>query len=259
MAIPGGKVVPVSSLARMERTSGITQIRHLERQRTITLEITPPPTLALQEAMETIAAEVLSPLAGKGLLKGVDIGQSGVADKLTEARKILQFDFILAAVIAYLLMAALFGNFIYPIIIMFTIPLAAAGGLLGLELVNIFIGYQPLDILTMLGFVILVGVVVNNAILIVHQALNNIRYQSMDYRMAVLESTRTRLRPIFMSAATSIFGMLPLVLIPGPGSEFYRGLGSVVLGGLAVSTVFTIFVIPAILIFFIKMEQPAAE
>ena len=142
---------------------------------------------------------------------------------------------------------------------MFTIPLAAAGGLLGLELVNIFIGYQPLDILTMLGFVILVGVVVNNAILIVHQALNNIRYQSLDYREAVLESTRTRLRPIFMSAATSIFGMLPLVLIPGPGSEFYRGLGSVVLGGLAVSTIFTIFVIPALLIFFIQMEKPSAE
>jgi len=191
------------------------------------------------------------------MLQGADIGQSGIADKLTEARRILQLDFLLAAVIAYLLMAALFGNFIYPMIIMFTIPLAAAGGLLGLKLVNIFIGNQPLDILTMLGFVILVGVVVNNAILIVHQALNNIRYKAMHYREAVLESTRTRLRPIFMSAATSIFGMLPLVLIPGPGSEFYRGLGSVVLGGLAVSTLFTIFVIPALLMFIVRMEKPS--
>jgi HAE1 family hydrophobic/amphiphilic exporter-1 len=242
----------------MHRTSGITQIRHLERQRTITLEITPPPTIALQEAMETITEKVVNPLSGQGMLEGADIGQSGIADKLTEARKILQFDFILAAVIAYLLMAALFGNFIYPLIIMFTIPLAAAGGLLGLKLVNIFIGNQPLDILTMLGFVILVGVVVNNAILIVHQALNNIRYKAMPYREAVLESTRTRLRPIFMSAATSIFGMLPLVLVPGPGSEFYRGLGSVVLGGLAVSTLFTIFIIPALLMFIIRMEKPSA-
>ena len=258
IAIPGGKVIPVSSLSQMHRTSGITQIRHLERQRTITLEITPPPTIALQEAMERITEKVVKPLAGQGMLKGVDIGQSGIADKLTEARRILQFDFILAAAIAYLLMAALFGNFIYPLIIMFTIPLAAAGGLLGLKLVNILIGNQPLDILTMLGFVILVGVVVNNAILIVHQALNNIRYQGMRYREAVLESTRSRLRPIFMSAATSIFGMLPLVLIPGPGSEFYRGLGSVVLGGLAVSTAFTIFVIPALLMFVIRMEKPSA-
>jgi HAE1 family hydrophobic/amphiphilic exporter-1 len=101
----------------------------------------------------------------------------------------------------------------------------------------------------------LIGVVVNNAILIVHQSLNNVRFNNMPYRQAVLESTRTRLRPIYMSAATSIFGMLPLVLIPGPGSEFYRGLGSVVLGGLAVSTVFTVFVMPALLMFFIKMEK----
>jgi len=257
IAIPGGKVVPVSSLSQLQRTYGITQIRHLERRRTITLEITPPPTIALQEAMEIVNSKVVAPMAQNGLLKGTDIGQSGVADKLTAARESLQWNFVLAAVIAYLLMAALFGNFIYPFIIMFTVPLAAAGGLLGLKMVNIFIGNQPLDILTMLGFVILVGVVVNNAILIVHQALNNIRYHGMPYREAVLESTRTRLRPIFMSTTTSIFGMLPLVLVPGPGSEFYRGLGSVVLGGLAVSTLFTIFLIPSLLMFFIKMEKPS--
>ncbi|MGB9440002.1 MAG: efflux RND transporter permease subunit [Desulfobacterales bacterium] len=255
IAIEGGKVVPVSSLSMMQRTSGITQIRHLERQRTITLQITPPFSIPLQEAMEIINARVVAPLADQGLLAGVDIGQSGVADKLTQARRSFQWNFLLAAIIAYLLMAALFGNFIYPVIIMFTIPLAAAGGLLGLKLVNIGIANQPLDILTMLGFVILIGVVVNNAILIVHQALNNIRYHGMAYREAVLESTRTRLRPIYMSAMTSVIGMLPLVLIPGPGSEFYRGLGSVVLGGLAVSTVFTIFVIPALLMFFIKLEK----
>jgi len=183
------------------------------------------------------------------------VRQSGVADKLTQTRKSLQWNFVLAAAIAYLLMAALFGNFIYPLIIMFTLPLAAVGGLLGLKGVNEWIGPQPLDILTMLGFVILIGVVVNNAILIVHQALNNIRYNGMAHREAVLESTRTRLRPIYMSAATSVFGMLPLVLVPGPGSEFYRGLGSVVLGGLAFSTVFTVFVIPALLMFFIRMEK----
>ena len=256
IAIPGGKVVPVSSLSIMKRTSGITQIRHIERQRTITLEVTPPFALPLQEAMEIVDANVLLPAAKQGLLTGTSVGQSGVADKLIEARQTLQWDFILAALIAYLLMAALFGNFIYPFIIMFTLPLAAVGGLIGLKLVNIFITNQPLDILTMLGFIILVGVVVNNAILIVHQALNNIRYNGMSYREAVLESTRIRLRPIYMSASTSIFGMLPLVLIPGPGSEFYRGLGSVVLGGLAISTVFTIFVIPALLMFFIRMEKP---
>jgi len=255
IAVPGGCVVMVSSLATLKRTTGITQIRHLERKRTITLQVTPPFSIPLQEAMEIINTRVIGPLAGKGLLQGTEVAESGVADKLSEARQGLQWNFVLAAVIAYLLMAALFGNFIYPFLIMFTIPLAAVGGLSGLKLVNIFIARQPLDILTMLGFVILIGVVVNNAILIVHQALNNIRFQDMGPREAVLESTRSRLRPIFMSALTSIFGMLPLVLVPGPGSEFYRGLGSVVLGGLAVSTVFTIFVIPALLLFFIGMEK----
>jgi HAE1 family hydrophobic/amphiphilic exporter-1 len=248
-------VVPVSSLSRLERTDGITQIRHLERQRTITLQVTPPASLPLQEAMEIINSKVVTALSGQDLLRGVDIGQSGVADKLTETRKSLQWNFILAAAIAYLLMAALFGNFIYPLIIMFTLPLAAVGGLLGLKMVNLLIADQALDILTMLGFVILIGVVVNNAILIVHQSLNNIRIHNMPYREAVLESTRSRLRPIYMSAATSIFGMLPLVLVPGPGSEFYRGLGSVVLGGLAVSTIFTVFVIPSLLMFVIRMEK----
>jgi HAE1 family hydrophobic/amphiphilic exporter-1 len=255
IAIPGGKVVPVSSLSRLERTAGITQIRHLERQRTITLQITPPASLPLQEAMEIINSKVVAALSGQDVLRGIDIGQSGVADKLTETRKSLQWNFILAAAIAYLLMAALFGNFIYPLIIMFTLPLAAVGGLLGLKMVNLLIADQALDILTMLGFVILIGVVVNNAILIVHQSLNNVRIHNMPYREAVLESTRSRLRPIYMSAATSIFGMLPLVLVPGPGSEFYRGLGSVVLGGLAVSTIFTVFVIPSLLMFVIRMEK----
>ncbi len=255
IAIPGGRVIPISSMAELERTSGITQIRHLERQRTITLQVTPPYSIALQEAMEIIDARVATPMAAQGLLQGVSLGQSGVADKLSQTRRALQWNFVLAAVISYLLMAALFDNFIYPFIIMFTLPLAAVGGLVGLKLVNELISTQPLDILTMLGFVILIGVVVNNAILIVHQALNNIRSGGMAYREAVLESTRTRIKPIYMSALSSIFGMLPLVLMPGPGSELYRGLGSVVLGGLALSTMFTVFVIPALLMLFVRLEK----
>jgi HAE1 family hydrophobic/amphiphilic exporter-1 len=130
---------------------------------------------------------------------------------------------------------------------MFSVPLAAAGGFVGLLLVNLFIAPQPLDVITMLGFVILIGIVVNNAILIVHQSLNNMRDSNMPSREAIRESVRSRIRPIYMSTVTSVFGMLPLVLFPGAGSEFYRGLGSVVVGGLLVSTVFTIFLVPALL------------
>ncbi len=255
LATPGGKVLPVSSLANLEQTTGMALIRHLERARTVTLQITPPKSMPLQTAMEIINQQIIPQVRSMGLLDGLQIAMSGAADKLVETREVLQWNFLLAILIAYLLMASLFGNFIYPLIIMLTVPLAGAGGFIGLKLLNIFIVQQPMDVLTMLGFVILVGVVVNNAILIVHQALNNFHDGGMDYQEAVLESTRSRLRPIYMSATTSICGMLPLVLIPGAGSELYRGLGSVILGGLAVSTIFTVFVIPAILIFVIRMEK----
>jgi len=256
LATPGGKIVPVSSFASLERTTGISEIRHLERKRTFTLQVTPPFSIVLEEAMDIINNKVIPAVSSMGMIKkGIDVSMSGVADKLKETRQVLQWNFVLAAVIAYLLMAALFGNFVYPLIIMFTVPLAAAGGFMGLRLVDLLIAPSPLDILTMLGFIILIGIVVNNAILIVHQALNNIRYHEMDYKEAVIESTRSRLRPIYMSATTSIFGMLPLVLFPGPGSELYRGLGSVILGGLALSTIFTVFVIPSLLMFFIRMEK----
>ena len=255
LSTPKGQMVPVSSLARLEHTAGMTQIRHLERKRTVTLQITPPDDMALQEALEIIEQEIIPAVRAEGLFKELEVGISGAADKLIETRNVLQWNFVLAALIAYLLMASLFSNFIYPLIIMLTIPLAGAGGFIGLKLLNIFLVQQPMDVLTMLGFVILIGVVVNNAILIVHQALNNFHNRGMTHHDAVLDSTRSRLRPIYMSAATSIFGMMPLVLVQGAGSEMYRGLGSVLLGGLAVSTVCTVFVIPAILIFVIPMEK----
>ncbi|MDH3922499.1 MAG: efflux RND transporter permease subunit, partial [Desulfobulbaceae bacterium] len=218
LSTPKGQMVPVSSLARLEHTAGMTQIRHLERKRTVTLQITPPDDMALQEALEIIEQEIIPAVEAEGLFAGLEVGISGAADKLVETRKVLQWNFILAALIAYLLMASLFSNFIYPLIIMLTIPLAGAGGFIGLKLLNIFLVKQPMDVLTMLGFVILIGVVVNNAILIVHQALNNFHNRGMNHFDAVLDSTRSRLRPIYMSAATSIFGMMPLVLVQGAGS-----------------------------------------
>ncbi|MFG0326281.1 MAG: efflux RND transporter permease subunit [Phycisphaerales bacterium JB037] len=159
--------------------------------------------------------------------------------------------FIWALAVTYLLMSALFESYIYPFVIMFSVPLAVVGGFAGLKIVHDrtmadpTIAPQQLDVLTMLGFVILIGVVVNNAILIVHQALNFMRDDdSLDPHAAVARSVRTRIRPIFMSVLTSVGGMLPLVLFPGAGSEMYRGLGSVVIGGLLVSTLFTILLVP---------------
>lgn len=245
---PTGEKVVLGSLADITLEEGPTQINHIDSQRAITIMVIPPREIALETAMDTVIEKVVGPIKESGLLSNLySIKLGGTADDLTRTRKALMWNFILAIVISYLLMSALFENFFYPFIIMFSVPLAAAGGFVGLFLVNFFITDQPLDILTMLGFVILVGIVVNNAILIVHQSLNNIRDQNMVPRSAIAESVRTRIRPIYMSTITTVCAMLPLVLFPGAGSEFYRGLGSVVVGGLLISTVFTIFLIPALL------------
>jgi HAE1 family hydrophobic/amphiphilic exporter-1 len=256
---PKGRPVQVSSLSHMEETSGLTEIRHLESNRAISLQITPPYSVTLQEAMETINNQIVPSMQQNGQLENTTVTMSGTADRLQETRIALQWNFLLAALITYLLMSALYSNFIYPIVIMLTVPLAGAGGVIGLKLVNMFIGPQQLDVLTMLGFILLIGIVVKNPILIVHQSLINIRVGAMQHREAVLEATRSRLRPIYMTAASSIFGMLPLVIWPGAGSELYRGLGSVVLGGLALSTFFTVFLTPSLLMFVIWMEKVPSE
>lgn len=255
VVLPNGSIVPMSSLATSQSTTGISEIRHLDGKRTITLQVTPPPQMTVEETMGILYGVIAKMKEEKKIPDYITVGVSGTADKLSQTIGMLSMNFILALVIIYLLMAALFGNFLYPIVIMFTVPLATAGGFIGLALTNKFLAPQPLDVLTMLGFIILVGIVVNNAILIVHQSLNLIRNHGYEHKNAVIEATKSRIRPIYMSSLTSVFGMLPLVLVPGPGSEFYRGLGSVITGGLALSTVFTIFVTPALLMFFIKLEK----
>lgn len=251
--------VRLDSIATATLSSGPEGIHHRERQRTITLELTPPPELSLEEAIGRIRREVIEPMEASGQLgTSYLVHLSGSADKLQQTWDALKWNFLLAVLITYLLMAALFESWIYPLIIMFSVPLGAVGGVVGLQLLSLYqvwIGEPPqaLDVLTMLGFVILVGTVVNNAILIVHQSLV-FRREGLDPMQSLQESVRTRIRPIFMTTLTTVFGLAPLVLFPGAGSELYRGLGSVVLGGLVVSTGLTLFLIPALMSLMVRAE-----
>jgi HAE1 family hydrophobic/amphiphilic exporter-1 len=245
---PSGERVKLGSVADITLQEGPSQINHIRSERAIVIQIIPPQDIPLEVALQSIRERVIDPIENSDALgSNYRLQVGGTADDLTRTSRALQWNFILALVISYLLMSALFENFLYPFIIMFSVPLAAAGGFVGLFLLNRFLVYQPLDIITMLGFVILVGIVVNNAILIVHQALNNMRYANMAHREAITESVRSRIRPIYMSSITTVCAMMPLILSPGAGSEFYRGLGSVVVGGILISTVFTIFLIPSLL------------
>ena len=250
---PGGQLVPLESVAEIrEFSSGPEQILHRERERAITVQVSPPPKMPLEEAQERIERLIVKPLEAAGALDGgYRISLGGTADKLVATWKSLWFNLVLAGVITYLLMAALFESWIYPGVVIASVPLGSVGGLLGLWLLNWFGSrfgiFQPLDVLTMLGFVILIGTVVNNPILIVERALQLVRDGGAEPTAAILEAVSSRVRPIFMTTLTTVLGLLPLVLFPGAGSELYRGLGAVLLGGMLFSTLVTLVLVPALL------------
>lgn len=272
VATPLAGVLPVSSLADIRRVTSPPQITHVGRQRAVTLQFTPPAGLPLQQAIDGAQA-IINDLKEKGQIPPtVTTNFTGSASKLASVKRAMLGDstvlgtltssLVLALMVVYLLMCVLFQSFSQPLIVMFSVPLATVGGFAALSAVHFwsakerYMPEQNFDILTMLGFVILIGVVVNNAILIVHQSLQYMKHgipgrsgmeSSAPSRDAIAESVRTRIRPIFMSSLTSIGGLAPLVLMPGAGSELYRGLGSVVLGGLLVSTLFTIVLVPMLL------------
>ena len=244
LATPNAGIQPLGELVKLLRTAGPEQIRRLNRRRTITLQVTPPEDLSLEEALDTIQSQVIPQIAPLMPADG-DIGFGGTADKLESALVSMGGGFVLAIVILYLLMSALFRSFLDSLLVLMVVPLATVGGVVALYLAN-KITFQPMDLLTMIGFIILLGLVVNNAILLVYQTRNAER-DGQARRAAVAQAVQLRLRPILMSTLTSIFGMLPLLLIPGAGTELYRGLAAVIVGGMGVSTVFTLVLLPSLL------------
>lgn len=264
LATPDGQIVSLDSVARLLSTTAPQQINHVGRQRAVTLQFTAPPGLALEEAVGVIDGLIAEKRQSGAIPPTVEISFSGSASKLESVRSAMLGDgtilgslnssMVQALAVVYLLLCVLFQSFLRPLVIMLSVPLATLGGFAALALVHAWSSVDPympvqnLDVLTMLGFLILIGVVVNNAILIVHQALNFMAGgpdgEPLPPREAIAEAVRTRVRPIFMGTLTSIGGMAPLVLMPGSGSELYRGLGSVVLGGLLVSTIFTLLLVP---------------
>ena len=248
VATANGDVLALGELARVTRTAGPSNIRRIDRKRTLTLEVTPPPDMAMEVALNIIKEQV-APVILASMPEGGTVKYRGTAEALDEALTSMTGSFILAVVILYLLISALFRSFKDSLLVIMTIPMATIGGVLSLRLVDLALlarGGQQMDLLTMIGFVILLGLVVNNAILLVYRARDAER-EGMSRRDAVESAVRLRLRPILMSTTTSIFGMLPLMMMPGAGTELYRGMAAVIVGGMLVSTVFTLILLPSLL------------
>ena len=252
----GGGVVPLSSIARVVETVDTNTVRRIDGRRTVTLNIIPPADVALESGVEIVREDVLAYLRNSGAIPAnVSIDISGASDQLEATQKALLGNYLVALILVYLVMVAIFTHWGYPLLIMTTIPLGVAGGIAGLALMN-WVGaalpafgmaavHQPFDMISMLGFLILMGTVVNNPILIVHRAAENYRSLAMTAAEAVNEAVESRLRPIAMSAITTIFGLAPLVFIPGEGTELYRGVGAIVLFGLAGAALVTLTFLPA--------------
>ncbi|RPI11142.1 MAG: efflux RND transporter permease subunit [Zetaproteobacteria bacterium] len=240
---PAGRTVRLSDIAEVRPAVGPVNVEHIDLERAIKLVTNIREELPLETAMALVERDVVRPLRAE-LPIGYAIDVSGQAKDLAIAWDSIKWSFLLAVIVVYLLMCSLFESWMNPFVIMFTVPLAAAGGVLGVRLAHAIQPATRMDVLTMLGFVILTGVVVNNAILIVHQCLQFMA-EGRERHAALLDSVRTRIRPIFMTTTTTVFGLLPLVVAGGAGSELYRGLGAAIVGGIVFSTVVSLVVVPA--------------
>jgi HAE1 family hydrophobic/amphiphilic exporter-1 len=268
-----GTVVPLSQVATFVQTEAPQRVRRIEELPAVTLSIPVQQNQTVEEISNALESGVAGPLRQQGVLQGLNFKVSGSADKLKKFQSAFVPDVSsprnfffpetkipggvagLAALITYLLLAALFESWLHPFVIIMSVPFALVGGFAALRLMHTIDPNILLDVLTMLGFVILIGTIVNNPILIVHQALNYIRNEGMERNCAIALSTQTRVRPIFMSVITSVAGMAPLVVFGGAGSELYRGLGAVVVGGLLVSTVFTLILTPALMSLMMDLQE----
>ena len=241
---PNGGAVPLGEVATLLRGVGPTQIAHVDGRKTLTINVSPPPGVALGEALEKIEASAEGAIRN-ALPAGGTMRYGGDADALLQAVSSLSSNFLLAAALLFVIMASVFRSARDSALVIIALPLATVGGVIGIQILNLF-KPTPLDLLGMIGFVILLGIVVNNAILLMAQA-RDCEAEGMTRPDAAHAALRLRLRPILMTTGTSVMGMLPLALVPGPGSAIYRGLAVIIVGGVLVSTIFTLVLLPALI------------
>jgi multidrug efflux pump len=227
------ELIPLSNLVRLEEFADSLKLNRYNRVRAITLEANLADGVALGDALGGLENMVREKLPGN-----VIVDYKGQSRDYKFAGGSILFAFVLGIAVVFLVLAAQFESWMHPLVIMFTVPLAMAGALLGLYLTG-----QTLNLYSQIGLIMLVGLAAKNGILIVEFA-NQLRDTGLPFREALIEAADVRLRPIVMTGITTAAGSVPLLLSSGAGTETRTVIGTVILAGILAATLFTLFVVP---------------
>ena len=230
-----GELIPLANLTKITNIADAGSLNRYNRLRAITLSANLNPGYSLDEALD-----FLEGVARDELPATAQVDYKGESLELRESEGGLLFTFVLALLVVFLVLAAQFESFIHPIIIMITVPLATFGALLGLYLTG-----DTLNIYSNIGIIILVGISTKNGILIVEFA-NQLRDEGVAFAEAILQASEIRLRPVLMTALSTIMGSIPLIMASGAGAESRTTLGIVIFSGVLTATVLTLFVVPVL-------------
>ncbi len=240
----GGSMIPLNSFVKVITKIAPAQINHYDLQRSVTINASLAPGFPLGKALDEIAK-----IAKEELPTGYTTALAGASREFAETSTEIYFTFAIAIAFIYFVLAGLFESFIYPFIILFSVPLAIFGALLILLLTG-----DTLNLYSAIGIILLIGLVTKNAILIV-EYINQSRIKGKELFEAVMEGCKVRFRPILMTSTTMILGAVPLVFASGAGAESRHPMGLAIVGGLVFSTFFTLFVIPVVYILMVKVVK----
>jgi HAE1 family hydrophobic/amphiphilic exporter-1 len=231
-----GQPVQLRQIANVTFGKGPSEIQRKDRERLVTVAA----NLSGEVPLGQVTAEIEQAVAGAGIPPGIQVFYGGDSENMRDMFSDMTIALSMAILFVYIIMVSLFESYIHPLTIMFSLPVAMVGALGGLALTG-----MTLSMFSMIGIIMLMGLVTKNAILLV-DFTNTLRARGLTMHDALLEAGKTRLRPIVMTTATMIFGMLPLALALGAGSEMRQGMAIVVIGGLTSSTLLTLVLIPVV-------------
>jgi len=233
VAAPQGRIVRLKDVASVEPGVGPAAVRRLNNQRVVSISAS-----IAERDLQSVSRDVEQKLQTLSLPDDYSYEVAGEMSEMREAFDGLTLALVLAIVLVYMVMAAQFESLLYPLIVMFSLPLAIIGVLLGL-----FFTGTTLSVPSVMGIIVLAGIVVNNAIVLV-DFINQLRERGKGVEEAIVEAAGVRLRPILMTTATTVLALVPLAVMPGSGAEMQQPLGIAVIGGLTVSTILTLYIIP---------------